>query len=107
MAQRDCPDRRRLNTISLRRNSQDSLVVDRLNTIPSEYWRVLVTIGAPEWRELLNYLPEDHPLRVRLATDGDLFAKREPDNPELRSALASGISIEGAKLRRGHHVRLT
>jgi len=97
----------RLNTISLRKNSQDSLVVDRPDTIPSEYWRVSITIALPEFQELLSHLHEEHPLRARLTPDGNGLAKREPDNSKLRSALAAGVPIEGAELRRGRHVRLT
>jgi hypothetical protein len=97
----------RLNTISLRKNSQDSLVVDRPDTIPSEYWRISATIALPEWQELLNHLPEEHPLRARLASDGNGMVKREPDNAKLRTALASGVTVQGAQLRRGRHVRLT
>jgi hypothetical protein len=97
----------RLNTISLRRNSQDALILERPDAVPAEYWRVSLTIGVPELQELLSHLPEDHFLRGRLAGDGNGSLKREPDNPKLRSALASGIPIEGAELRRGQHVRLT
>lgn len=97
----------RLNTISLRKNSQDSLVVDRPDTIPSEYWRVSITIALPELQEMLAHLPEEHSLRARLTPDGNGLAKREPDNARLRSALASGVSLEGVELRRGRHVRLT
>ena len=97
----------RLNTISLRKNSQDSLVVDRPDTIPSEYWRVSITIALPEFQELLSHLHEEHPLRARLTPDGNGLAKREPDHSKLRSALAAGVPIEGAELRRGCHVRLT
>ena len=97
----------RLNTISLRKNSQDSLVMDRPDALPAEYWRVSLTIGVPELQELVSHLPEDHPLRPRLAVEGSGSMKREPDNSKLRSALASGIPIQGAELRRGQHVRLT
>jgi len=97
----------RLNTISLRKNSQDSLIVERPDTIPSEYWRVSITIGLPEWEELLSYLPAQHPLQVPLTADGNEIVRRDPDNAKLRSALASGTQIQGAELRRGQHVRLT
>jgi hypothetical protein len=97
----------RLNSISLRKNSQDSLILDRPDALPVEYWRVSLTIGVPELRELLNHLPEDHPLRARFAVDDNGSMKREPDNAKLRSALASGIPVQGAELRRGQHVRLT
>ena len=97
----------RLNSISLRKNSQDSLILDRPDALPVEYWRVSLTIGVPELRELLSHLPEDHPLRTRFAIDDNGSMKREPDNAKLRSALASGIPVQGAELRRGQHVRLT
>ncbi len=97
----------RLNTISLRKNSQDSLILDKPDAVPAEYWRVSLTIGVPELQELLSHLPEDHPLRARLAVEGNGSMKREPDNSKLRSALASGVPIQGAELRRGQHIRLT
>lgn len=96
----------RLNTISLRKNSQDSLVVERPEIIPAEYWRATILIGLTELQELLNRLPENDPLRVRLTEDGNASVRREPDNAKLRAALASGTAIQGAELRRGQHVRL-
>ena len=97
----------RLNTISLRKNSQDSLIIDIPAAVPTEYWRVSLTIGVAELQELRSLLPEDHPLRARLAVDDTGSMKREPDNSKLRAALASGIPIQGAELRRGQHIRLT
>ena len=97
----------RLNTISLRKNSQDSLVLDSVESIPSEYCRVSVCIALPELEELLRHLPEDHSLRVRLTPDGNGLLRRELDNTKLRTALASGVLVQGAELRRGQHVRLT
>lgn len=97
----------RLNTISLRKNSQDSLVVESVDRIPSEYWRVSITLPVPDLEELLRHLPEEHALRARLTPDGNESVRREPDNTKLRSALASGVSVQGAELRRGQHVRLT
>jgi hypothetical protein len=98
----------RLNTIWLRKNSQDSLVVDSIDQIPSEYWRVSISLPHPELEELLRCLPEEHRLRARLTPeDNDGYVRREPDNTKLRTALASGVPIQGAELRRGQHVRLT
>jgi archaellum component FlaC len=99
--------RGRLNTISLRKNSQDSMVVERADAIPAEYWRTSITIGLTELQELLTHLPEGHAVRLRFAGDDNGAIKREPDNAKLRSALASGIPIQGAVLRRGQHIRLT
>jgi hypothetical protein len=97
----------RLNTISLRKNSQDSLIMDSTERIPSEYCRVSITLPLPELEELLQHLPEQHGLRARLTPDSNGFPRREPDNSKLRSALASGVPVQGAELRRGQHVRLT
>src|ERR1035441_3814865 len=97
----------RLNTISLRKNSQDSLVLERVESIPSEYCRVSISIPLPDLDELLRHLPEEHSLRERLRPDGNGSLRREPDNTKLRSALGSGVPVQGAELRRGQHVRLT
>ena len=97
----------RLNTISLRKNSQDSLVVDTVDAIPSEYFRVTITLPLPELEELLRQLPEDHSLRARLTPDGNGFVRRDVDNAKVRAAIASGVTVQGAELRRGQHIRLT
>jgi hypothetical protein len=97
----------RLNTISLRKNSQDSLVVEGVEKIPSEYCRVSITLPVPEFEELLRHLPEAHSLRARLAPDNNGLGRCEADNARLRTALASGIPVQGAELRRGQHVRLS
>lgn len=97
----------RLNTISLRRNSQDSLIMESVDRIPSEYCRVSITLALAELEELLRHLPGEHSLRARLTPDGNGLLRREPDNAKLRTALASGIPVQGAELRRGQHVRLT
>ena len=91
----------RLNTIWLCENSQDSLVVDSIGRIPSEYWRVSISLPHPELEELLRYLPEEHCLRARLAPEGnDGYVRREPDNIKLRTALASGATVQSALMRR-------
>ena len=97
----------RLNTISLRKNSQDSLIMDSVDRIPAEYCRASITLSLPELEELLRHLPHEHGLRPRLTPDSNGFVRREPDNAKLRSALATGVPVQGAELRRGQHVRLT
>jgi hypothetical protein len=97
----------RLNTLSLRKNSQDSLVLESVDTIPSEYFRVSITLPAPDLEEFLRHLPEDHSLRARLTPDINGLVRRETDNAKLRAALAAGVPVQGAELRRGQHVRLT
>ena len=97
----------RLNTVSLRKNSQDSLIVERPERVPPEYWQVTITIGLLELQDLVKQLPDGCPLQARLTPDNNGLVKSEPDNAKLRATLATGASIEGATLRRGHHLRLT
>jgi hypothetical protein len=97
--------RGRLNTISLRKNSQDSLIVSDAIKLPNDFWRISLVLNAAEWEEVLSYLPGQHPLRERFANPEGF--RREPDNAKLRAALASGTIIEGSELRREHHIRLT
>ena len=94
-----------LNTISLRKNSQDSLILSDASRLAAEFWRVIVALNVAEWQQLLSYLPPDHGLRVRLENLQDL--KREPDNASIRAALVAGTILDGAELRRGDHVRLS
>ena len=94
-----------LNTISLRRNSQDSLILTDTSRLPAEFWRVAVVLNGAEWRELLSHLPRDHAFRERF--DNAQVLKHEPDNARIRAALAGGTTLVGAELKRGDHVRLT
>jgi hypothetical protein len=95
----------RLNSISLRKNSQDSLILTDTTKLPSEFWRVSLVLNAAEWEEVLLYLPDQHAFRTRFGNPEAL--KREPDNGSLRAALAAGHAIEGAELRRENHIRIT
>ncbi|MBV9085299.1 MAG: siphovirus Gp157 family protein [Acidobacteriaceae bacterium] len=95
----------RLNTISLRKNSQDSLILTDPTKLPSEFWRISVVLNGAQLEEVISYLPREHRLRACL-TNPDAF-KREPDNARIRAAIASGITVKGAEVRREHHVRLT
>ena len=95
----------RLNTISLRKNSQDSLILTDTAKLPAEFWRISLVLNAAELEGALSYLPQDHPLRMRLGKPDAV--KREPDNGRLRAAITAGTLIEGAELQRRHHVRIT
>ena len=94
-----------LNTISLRKNSQDSLVLTDSTKLGTEFWRISVVVNAAEWEQALSYLPEDHWMRARFGNPE--AAKREPDNARIRAAIGAGVVIEGVELRREYHIRLT
>ena len=95
----------RLNTISLRKNSQDSLIIDEDVSFPTQYCRITVVLSGPEWEELLSSLPPHYSLRARLQSGNSI--RCEPDEASIRSALCGGAVLEGAELRRGQHIRLT
>jgi hypothetical protein len=95
----------RLNTISLRKNNQDSLVLTDPTKLGTEFWRISIVVNAAEWEDALSYLPEDHCLRTRFDNQGP--ARRELDNARVRAAIGAGTAIDGAELRKGYHIRLT
>ena len=64
-----------------------------------------LSINAAEWDDAVQYLPENHPIRVRFGNPDAV--KREPDNALIREAIGARIAVEGAELRRGEHIRLT
>jgi hypothetical protein len=95
----------RLNTISLRKNSQDSLLLSDPTSLPTEYCRLSISMNEAEWNDAVQYLPEDHPIRVRFGNPDAV--KRESDNSRIRDAIGAGIAVEGAELKRGEHIRVT
>ena len=62
-------------------------------------------MSAAEWNDAVQYLPEDHPVRVRFGNSDAV--KREPDNARIREALGANIAVAAAELKRGEHIRLT
>jgi hypothetical protein len=95
----------RLNTISLRKNSQDSLLLSDPTSLTAEYCRVSISVNAAEWNDAVRYLPENHPVRVRFGNPDAV--KREPDNARIREAIGARIAVDGTELKRGEHIRLT
>jgi hypothetical protein len=54
-----------LNTISLRKNTQDSLILNDPAQLAAEFWRVTVALSLADWQEVLAHLPEGHAFRAR------------------------------------------
>jgi hypothetical protein len=105
MTVRQCSKLRgRLNTITLAKNSADSLVIDDGAQIPDRYHRVAIQLGWDEWRFVLEVLPSG-PLRERLAAQG--ARQRELNRAHLQEAIAGGVQLAGVRLARGHHIRLS
>jgi hypothetical protein len=62
-------------------------------------------MNAAEWNDAVQYLPEEHLVRVRFGKPDAV--KREPDNARIREAIGARIAVEGAELKSGEHIRLT
>jgi hypothetical protein len=92
-----------LNTITLASNSADSLVLDEGAHVPDIFQKVSAEVAWTEWEEILAALPAG-PLRERLI--GESGAWKELDRVRLAEALKAGVTIAGARLVRGQHVRI-
>ncbi len=91
-------------TIGFQVNSTASLVIDDRSQIPAEFVEDTFTFNLTEARELVSQLP-DGPIRRRVeaAIAGDGW---EINNSALRAAITNSASVAGARLVKGHHVRL-
>jgi hypothetical protein len=92
-----------LNTITLANNSAESLVLDEAAHVPDVFHRVFAEFTWNEWEEIMAALP-DGLLRERLARGNGV--RRELDRARLAEALKAGVTVAGARLVRGQHVRI-
>jgi hypothetical protein len=93
-----------LNTMTLSKNSADTLVVEEHAAIPDRYHRVTVQMSWDEWAIVLNCLAEG-PVRERPARAAVL--QKELNRTQLQEAVAGGVVLPGVRLVRGHHVRIS
>jgi hypothetical protein len=94
----------RLNTITLVKNSMDTLVIEDGAAIPDRYHKVTVQIGWDDWAYLLNLVPAG-PERERLAQGG--VQQKELDRAHLEEAIKGGVVLPGIQLVRRQHVRFS
>ena len=105
MTSRECRQLKgRLNTITLAKNSVDTLTIDDGAAVPDRYHKVTVPICWDEWVFLLDLLPAG-PLRDRLARDGG--ERKELNRAHVEDALKRGVVLPGVRLIRGQHVRVS
>jgi hypothetical protein len=94
-----------LNTISLQVNSTPSLTIQETLHIPDSFYRAKVDLTWPEWREILDSLPQG-PLWERLRDAEGKSVQKELQRGILSDALGRGETIDGVSLIKGKHVRL-
>ncbi|MCW5979623.1 MAG: siphovirus Gp157 family protein [Bryobacteraceae bacterium] len=92
-----------LNTISLQKNGQPSLAIDDPSSIPDCFHETSVRFRKTELQALVAQLP-DGELRQRL--EQALQEELDIAQGAVRSALLQGEAVTGARLYKGHHIRL-
>jgi hypothetical protein len=91
-------------SIGMQRNGTTSLVIDDPLQINEEFLENSLRLTKTELRELVSHLPEGA-TRRRMGAALDR-AGWEINNSAVRCALTSNSSVPGARLVKGHHVRL-
>ena len=94
----------RLNTITLSKNSVDTLIIEEQAAIPDRFHNVTVQMSWEEWAMVLSCLA-DNPLGERLVRAGTV--QKELNRAHLLEAAAGGVVLPGVRLVRGHHVRMS
>lgn len=91
-------------SIGMQRNSMASLLIDDPLVIADSYRETLVCLTKNEFQELLDRLPEGD-LHQKLSTHfhGENW---QINSGAVRASLAGGREVPGARLEKGHHVRL-
>jgi Siphovirus Gp157 len=91
-------------SIGLQRNGTASLVIDDPLQIEEAFFENSLRFTRAELRDLISQLPEGEARRrMEAALDRDGW---EINNSSVRCALTSQLSVPGARLVKGHHVRL-
>jgi hypothetical protein len=91
-------------SIGMQRNGTASLVIDDSLQIEEEFFENSLRFTRTELRELASQLPAGETRRrMEAALDRDGW---EINNSAVRCALTSDSSVPGARLVKGHHVRL-
>lgn len=91
-------------SIGLQRNGNASLVIDDPLQVGEEFFENSLRFTRTELRELVSQLPEGEiRRRMEAVLNRDGW---EINNSAVRCALSSNSSVPGARLVKGHHVRL-
>ncbi len=89
-------------TIRRWENSQDSVEVDDVSKLPSRFVRVQARYEGSDWERILAALPQD--LKALLIAG---IQSTSPINDAIKQERGFGIEVAGAKVERGHHIRVS
>jgi hypothetical protein len=93
-----------LASIGVQRNSSPALVIDDPAQIGEGFFEIGLRFTKTQIRDLVSQLPEG---AVRRRLEDSITGKEwEVNSSAIRSALGNNSPVPGARLVRGHHVRL-
>jgi hypothetical protein len=88
-------------TLKRNKNSQDSVEITQLDSIPANLRRFEAKVDGPLWLKVIDALPKT--LAELLA---DCVKSSEPLNSAIKAHIANGGVVEGASVKRGYHLRI-
>ena len=88
-------------TLRIQRNSQDSVRYTDETQVPMKYRVVALRIEGQLWEQLLAFVPDE--LRRLLVRS---IQEAVPSNEAIKQAVQNQISVPGAEVYRGDHLRV-
>jgi len=88
-------------TLKRNKNSQDSVVITKPESIPNNLRRFEAKIDGLLWLKVIETLPRTlaEPLAASVKSS-------EPSNSAIKQHIANGGVVEGASVKRGYHLRI-
>ena len=88
-------------TLRIQKNSQDSVRFTDETQVPMKYRMVTARIEGQLWEQLIALVPDE--LRRLLVPS---IQEAAPSNEAIKAAVQNQISVPGAEVYRGHHLRV-
>jgi hypothetical protein len=88
-------------TLRAQKNSQDSVRIVDLGSVPKCYCRIEARVSGAVWETVLSLLPEE----LAKTLESSILDTR-PDNDAIKVAVAQNEIVPGAEVRRGSHIRV-
>jgi len=88
-------------TLRIQKNSQDSVRFTDESLVPMRYRTVAARLDGTLWERLIETVPED--LKRPLVTS---IQEAAPSNEAIKNAVQNQISVPGAEVYRGDHLRV-
>ena len=88
-------------TLRIQKNSQDSVRFTDESQVPMRYRTIAARLDGPFWERLIESVPEE--MRRRLVA---AIQEAAPCNDAIKNAVQNQITVPGAEVYRGDHLRV-